>query len=121
MLITCVLNDLIININFSYHHCNVDNFAEKDKSLKFHCIWCDISKFFTVCFCKKIGGNLHCRKDAPEAIFRSFFLFGDWLVAIRDFSKPAIFLFSHGYRNPRMWLLFPRTTVRRVYSLCLFL
>ncbi len=35
MLITCVLNGLIININFSYHHCNVDNFAEKDKSLKF--------------------------------------------------------------------------------------
>jgi|GEM_PF-6069662 hypothetical protein len=35
MLITYVRNFLIININFSYHHYNVDNFAEKDKSLKF--------------------------------------------------------------------------------------
>lgn len=35
MLITYVCNGLIINNYFSYHHYNVDNFAEKDKSLKF--------------------------------------------------------------------------------------
>ena len=35
MLITLFCNVLIININLSYHHCNVDNFVKKVKSLKF--------------------------------------------------------------------------------------
>lgn len=35
MLITLLCNLLIIKFNYSYHHLNVDNFAEKHKLLRF--------------------------------------------------------------------------------------
>lgn len=80
MLITLLRNVLIINLNYSYHHLNVDNFAEKHNRLRFtrlvfHPTFPNFKRFV---FENNMGEICNVERTIEKALSNTF-LYGDLL------------------------------------------